>query len=97
MHGAPKSQQVCVLPQVLTLGMAYALSEVQRRELEASRDEEEEDWGRRSRMQQPLLTTSCATYDDIQDHFDHVCMRFRCANLWLLLLQEQPAEHRVGT
>ena len=55
-----KCQPAYVLLQVATLFLAYALSEVQRRELQASRDEEEEDWGRRSRMQQPLLTTSCA-------------------------------------
>ncbi len=50
----------CVLPQVLTLGAAHALSRAQRRELEATRDAEEEGWGWSARMQQPLMKTSCA-------------------------------------
>ncbi len=49
-----------MLRQVLTLGAAHALSRAQRRELEATRDAEEEGWGWSARMQQPLMKSSCA-------------------------------------
>ena len=48
-----------MLRQVLTLGAAHALSRAQRRELESTRDAEEEGWGWSARMQQPLIKASC--------------------------------------